>query len=151
MQYPVMLDIGHEFLKMIEEDWGKKPRKLLSFLIGFFIAAFSLHFICEWLFIPIYHAVLYIRGHDNLYDLLKDRIVNIIISILIITALSLIVGYLFYSLCRNKIIILNKEVVELLRRAEKIEENGRNRLEQVGGMIKHATLLINEIESKTKK
>lgn len=95
-----MLDIGHEFLQVIEKDWGKLTRKALTFFIILFIVSFSIHYTLAWIVEPIFRSVMniidtHIAHHS--YTSLGWQVTAVIITVCISAALSLCVweGYLF--------------------------------------------------------
>lgn len=72
-----------EFIEVLEKRFGRHVSTGFVFISAMGITALSIGLIYRNIVLPVYHAVQYLAGAHNLYDLLKNQWVSLLDTLLV--------------------------------------------------------------------
>jgi predicted PurR-regulated permease PerM len=120
-----------DILDMVEGRFGHKCTVAIQCLIALAIISFCLHMVFSDLCLPIYHGVLLFRNDKSLSDLLKDKGVSILISILITAGFVLAILLVALSTLQWRYRTLTNRLENVISRAEEYSRGVDARVEAV--------------------
>lgn len=108
-----MFDIGGDFIKMIEDTFGPKWSKMLIFIISIGIASACVKITFSLIY-DVYHSIINIAGDNSLKDLLQDKMISAIITLVVLV----ILWELARSVYRKELLEMTKEAKDSLYKSE---------------------------------